>query len=183
MCGIYMESDTLTFDPHDRARIREQNAICRAYGPVAPLFPFYRGQPDYARISDVRAFAAACWHVGATMGLTDEFAEGVFDLAEAAQAEALQREREARRLARLRRRWGAQHWSTADLLAEIGAVAGEGQRRGGAWWFSCPLPGHPNGDRDPSLEVDPQNRVWRCWSRHGGGGVLDWRKAVGVDTG
>jgi len=39
---------------------------------------------------------------------------------------------------------------------------------------SCPLPGHANGDKHPSLNITQDGRVFNCFSKHGGGDVFNW---------
>jgi hypothetical protein len=68
---------------------------------------------------------------------------------------------------------------SVDLEALIAEDAGPPATvRRGSSWHHCPLSGHANGDRNPSLEVD--DRGWKCWS--GGhsvsrGDALDWIQA------
>jgi len=42
---------------------------------------------------------------------------------------------------------------------------------------SCPLPGHKNGDRNPSLSVSSDGKLWNCFSQHGGGDIFNWLEA------
>ena len=39
---------------------------------------------------------------------------------------------------------------------------------------SCPLPGHANGDKHPSLNITQDGRIFDCFSRHGGGDIFNW---------
>lgn len=39
---------------------------------------------------------------------------------------------------------------------------------------SCPLPGHRNGDRHPSLSIRDDGTLFNCFSKHGGGDVVTW---------
>lgn len=39
---------------------------------------------------------------------------------------------------------------------------------------SCPLPGHKNGDKHPSLSVKSDGSVFNCFSHHGGGDIFTW---------
>jgi P4 family phage/plasmid primase-like protien len=39
---------------------------------------------------------------------------------------------------------------------------------------SCPLPGHKNGDRNPSLSVKADGKLFCCYGPHGGGDVISW---------
>lgn len=71
------------------------------------------------------------------------------------------------------REYGPSNWASADLLAEVEAVCGQG-RKSGEYWFKCPF----HQDRVPSLEVNPEKRVWHCWGCGAAGGVVDWRKRV-----
>jgi hypothetical protein len=89
--------------------------------------------------------------------------EDVWDMADA--------ERYRREAARRRALKG--DWATADLVAEVAAVCGEGRDRGGEWWFSCPW----HSDSDPSLHVDARARVWHAFCCGRGGGVIAWRRA------
>ena len=65
----------------------------------------------------------------------------------------------------------------ADLIAsQLGPPA---TIRSGRSWWHCPLPGHANGDRNPSLSADSQR--WTCWSgthEPSRGDVIDWIKAT-----
>jgi len=39
---------------------------------------------------------------------------------------------------------------------------------------SCPLPGHVNGDKHPSLNISRDGGVFNCFSKHGGGDIFNW---------
>lgn len=39
---------------------------------------------------------------------------------------------------------------------------------------SCPLPGHVNGDKHPSLHVSKDGMLFNCFSKHGGGDIFTW---------
>ena len=39
---------------------------------------------------------------------------------------------------------------------------------------SCPLPGHVNGDKHPSLHVSRDGMLFNCFSKHGGGDIFTW---------
>lgn len=47
---------------------------------------------------------------------------------------------------------------------------GPGVPKGKATWFRCPW----HDDRTPSLEVDFEQMIWKCWSSCGGGGWHKW---------
>jgi hypothetical protein len=83
-----------------------------------------------------------------------------------------EKERRRRLKDRERARASTSDWQSADLLAEVQAVAGEGQRRGREHWFRCPW----HRDNDASLEVNPEKRQWHCFGCDAKGGVVDWRK-------
>lgn len=65
-------------------------------------------------------------------------------------------------------------WLTADLQAEIQAVAGVGKQVGKKLWYRCPL----HQDKTASLEVDPALKLWHCFGCDKKGGVYAWRQAV-----
>jgi len=47
------------------------------------------------------------------------------------------------------------------------------KKRGNGYSASCPIPGHKNGDRKPSLEIDYKDGAWVWTCRvHGGGGTI-----------
>jgi hypothetical protein len=71
-------------------------------------------------------------------------------------------------------RYGPSDWEHADLVAEIAAVAGDGKRQGRSWWFVCPL----HADKNPSLHVDPDRRLWHCFGCGAGGGVVAFRRTI-----
>jgi hypothetical protein len=97
------------------------------------------------------------------------------DIARLLEFAVLEAHRRVRVVARVERSGDRyEDWQTVDLLAAIEAVAGSGKRRGRAWWFSCPF----HTERTPSLEVDPERRLWHCFGCGAGGGVVDWRKRI-----
>lgn len=87
-------------------------------------------------------------------------------------------EGEARRRTRVRRSTRpdrAPEWQQFDLLGAVRAVTGaEGRRAGANWWLPCPF----HEDRTPSLEVEPDKRLWHCWGCGESGGVREWQKMV-----
>ena len=92
-----------------------------------------------------------------------------------AEEEMTERIKEKRERARRKALYGDANWESADLVAEVAAVAGEGQAIRGEVWFHCPL-GHR--DSDASLHVNRAKRTWHCFGCQAGGGVVDWRKTV-----
>lgn len=81
---------------------------------------------------------------------------------------------EADRRARAALRPQREDWRTADLVAEVEAACGPGRKRGREWWFRCAW----HEDRTPSLHVDAERRLWRCFSCSRGGGVIAWRRTL-----
>lgn len=67
---------------------------------------------------------------------------------------------------------------TIDLLALIEHDLGAGRRSGKDYMFSCPLPGHKNGDRRPSLSVTPVKGLWYCFGCQVGGNAITWLMVV-----
>lgn len=61
-----------------------------------------------------------------------------------------------------------------DLLTEVGKDCGEGRQSGRWVLFSCPFPGHKNGDHNPSLAVTPDNGRYHCFACGQSGDVLTW---------
>lgn len=56
--------------------------------------------------------------------------------------------------------------------------------RGGQWWASCPLPGHKNGDANPSLSIRRREHggtYLHCFSRHQDAGITLF-KAIAART-
>jgi hypothetical protein len=87
---------------------------------------------------------------------------------EYAYTEAQRRAQRARQAAKYPK---GEDWATYDLLGAVRAATGaEGRRAGRNWWFKCPF----HDDRTPSLEVEPEKRVWHCWGCGKGGGVVNW---------
>lgn len=39
---------------------------------------------------------------------------------------------------------------------------------------SCPLPGHANGDKRPSLHINNDGTLFNCFSKHNGGDIFTW---------
>lgn len=76
-----------------------------------------------------------------------------------------------RRQNRERRAVDLNDWTPAQFRQEVESVAGEGTRRGRGWWHRCPF----HEDRNPSLEVDYEHRIWKCWAGCGQGGHKAWR--------
>lgn len=65
-------------------------------------------------------------------------------------------------------------WESADLLAEVSAVCGEGKREGKEWFFRCPF----HQEKTASLHVDPAKKVFFCFGCNAKGGVVAWRKLL-----
>jgi hypothetical protein len=85
---------------------------------------------------------------------------------------ARERVEKARQRAKAIAIYGADAWENADLVAEVEAVCGEGRRHRDEWWFRCRW----HEDRTPSLHVNADKRIWKCFGCQRGGGVLAWRK-------
>lgn len=172
-----VDLDIDVFDPADLAKLYGQDYVLETYGSY-PTWPRAKAEVDYR--ADGSLFAA--WNppfrhltdseltqlvVGlrsaVPLPFTDNFLHWMRDLLRHAEQEA------RRRLSQPRR---SEEWRRADLLAEVEARAGEGRRRGKAWWFRCPW----HEDKTASLEVDGEKRVWHCFGCGKAGGVVDWRK-------
>lgn len=68
-----------------------------------------------------------------------------------------------------------------DVLALIEGDLGPAKKSGRWYKFSCPLPGHKNGDKHPSLLVYPDRTRWYCNGCQNGGDALNWlQKAHGM---
>ena len=104
----------------------------------------------------------------------DEFLAWLNRLLEMAERESFKRAHAERERAKRARLYGESDWASANLVAEVESVCGMGRRVGGEYWFRCPF----HDDRNPSLEVNAEKRVWRCWGCGKAGGVVDWRRRV-----
>ena len=175
------EYDVLTFDPTEIERLWEQDAIYLDYGylvdttwqwtatgPFAPPVTLaFDG--DSAGLEAASRAATLLASRPRFRGNDDEFARYLKAL----------RMAEKRERARRKALYGDFDWESADLVAEVAAVAGEGQAIRDEVWFHCPL-GHR--DSDASLHVNRAKRTLHCFGCQAGGGVVDWRKRVGSDT-
>lgn len=164
------------FDPSNIELLFVQDEAGLRYGE----WPQSLRRRDFERMTDTQLATMITGCADALLlPFSDNFLGGIravsIEARDVASVRLLAREKADRR----RRETGERGWADADLLAEVEALAGQGRKKGRAYWFHCPIPGHPNGDRNPSLEVDPVGKVWTCWSLHGGGGVIAWRKAIG----
>lgn len=163
-----------TFDPSDIELLFVQDEVGQRYGEWPHCVRDFERMPDATLAQMITGCADAL-----LLPLSENFLGGIREVFTEARSVANTRLFTREKAARRRRETGERGWADADLLGEVEALAGQGRRKGNAYWFHCPIPGHPNGDRNPSLEVDPVGKVWKCWSLHGGGGVLAWRKAIG----
>ena len=77
------------------------------------------------------------------------------------------------RAARKRKYGDKPRWEDFDLLGAVREATGEsGTKKGANWWFRCPW----HQDKNPSLEVQPEKRLWHCWAGCGAGGVREWQQ-------
>lgn len=164
-----------TFDPSDIELLFVQDEVGRAYGE----WPHSLRRKDFECMPDTQLATMITGCADALLlPLSDDYLDGMREVLTEARSVASVRLCARDKAHRRRRETGERGWADADLLGEVEALAGQGRKKGNAYWFHCPIPGHPNGDRNPSLEVDPVGKVWKCWSLHGGGGVFAWRKAT-----
>lgn len=61
-----------------------------------------------------------------------------------------------------------------DLLPEIEKDLGPGRKSGKWVLFSCPFPGHKNGDKNPSLAATPANGRYYCFTCGRSGDLITW---------
>lgn len=97
--------------------------------------------------------------------------ETLADLEHVANERRIKNRRRAEAIAR----FGESSWEAADLNAEVEAVCGQGKRMGKETWYRCPF----HDDQNPSLEVNAEKKVWKCWGCDKKGGVTDWRRLQG----
>jgi DNA primase catalytic core len=72
------------------------------------------------------------------------------------------------------RPWGAivkQHVDLLNLVQRTVALKQQGKR----WVGLCPL----HSERTPSLSVDPEAGLWKCFGCNEGGDVISWQMAIG----
>jgi hypothetical protein len=155
-------------------QVFEADARIETYGPSAA--PGVSPHSVTALTDDELARFLRGLRDAVRLPLNRDFLHGLATVSGFAEAEARKRIAEARKRKARVMRYGVSSWEDADLLAEVSAVAGAGRQRGGQWWFNCPF-GHSRG-RTPSLHVDPERRIWKCFGCQRGGGVVGWRRSV-----
>lgn len=171
----------LEFDATNVERIFVQNELILDYGAF-PDIPIRYQKRQYDGVSAMHLSEPA-WD--RTMP-DDELARQVKGLREArklplcepfltliAQLRSFGEQEVKRRMAARRR--SDDEWKRADLVREVEQVCGPGRKAGRKFLFHCCL--HPN-DRDASLQVDPDTRLWHCFGCDRKGGVYQWREAI-----
>jgi len=169
------------FDPADYERLIVQDAIYEETGELPDVYANWRTdildgvtQPRWLG-SDVE-FARYGWSMRQCLllPLSDAFLSAIRAVWEGWGVPEAER-RMALQVRRINSPRQTSDWQTADLLAEVEAVCGEGRKQGRQWAFRCPW----HDDKHPSLMVDPVKKLWKCWPCDKGGGVIQWRKANG----
>ena len=165
--------DLDTFDPSDPELLLVQDEVGQRWGSwprIAKVQLREYTDSQLARfILDLRN--------AVKLPLFDDFIDGMSAVLivaeEIAKERLVRREKAERRM----REWGKSDWASFDLLGAVRDLTGEhGIRRRDEHWFKCPW----HEDSQPSLEVNEVKRTWHCWAGCGAGGVIDFKKRVGL---